>query len=111
MNDQTQTDSTVIQLELPNDSGVYYFEGGIKAGLEAMEQTLHFLENAGDMAGVAQMHSAQGSMSALLDIIRKAKVDMVTKRQQASKEDAAKAAPQRMPKVNRGANPLQPPQI
>lgn len=85
----------VIQLEIPGDASIFFFEGGIKTAVEEMERTRKFLENSNDANSVEKMNSALSSMQALLDITRQAKSDIIQRAQQTMMAQAmaqAKAA-------------------
>lgn len=85
-NAQQSTEMTpepkVIQIEVPGNSALWYFEGGVKTAIETMETTKHYLENSGDSAGVERMNEALSSMTALLDVTRQVKTDLMTEANQ-----------------------------
>lgn len=90
----TDPESKIIQIEVPGDMAIFYFEGGVKTALESMEQTRKFLENSNDQAGVSKLNVAVSSMGALLDVTREVKSAIISESQQIAMEHAIAQAKQ-----------------
>jgi hypothetical protein len=82
----------IIQIELPSNSALWYFEGGVRIALDAMERTKQFLEYSGDYAGVENMSEALSSMEALLDVTRQVKSAVMAESAQPQQPDEVSAA-------------------
>ena len=98
---------SIIELEIATDRSLYYLEAGAAEARERMEEHLRFLEKAGDITGALYLRSAIGTMGALLDAAREAKIDMINESLSPQPPEPPQS-PQ--PDSQSGTqNPLQPP--
>ena len=66
-----------IEIEVPNDSAIFFYKAGIKAGLEAMEQGKKLLLLAGDEGSAARVGNAISALTAFLDTVREVEADII----------------------------------
>ncbi len=71
-----------IEIEVPNDSSLFFYKAGIKAGLEAMEQNKRFIALAGDEVTATRIGHAIMAMTTLLETVKEVEVDLVQEYQE-----------------------------
>jgi hypothetical protein len=72
----------VIQIEVPGNGAIYYFEGGVRSAIEVMEANRRFMQNCGNEDAMSGLSEALTSMYALLDVTREVKTDIIKEYQQ-----------------------------
>jgi hypothetical protein len=72
----------IIQIEVPGNTAIFYFEGGVRTAIQEMEQARRLMENSNDTASVEKMNEALSSMLALLDVTRVVKNALINEAQQ-----------------------------
>ncbi len=76
----------LIEIEVPNDSAIFFYKAGIKAGLEAMEQGKKLFLLAGDEGSASRVGNAINALTAFLDTVREVEVGIIKEFQEFQKQ-------------------------
>ncbi len=68
----------IIDLEVPNDSAIFYYDAGIKIAIEEMEKLKHFLEKVGEVDSLNRMYKAILAMQSFSEAIQGVKTDILS---------------------------------
>jgi hypothetical protein len=85
-----------VEIEVPNDSAIFFYKAGLKAGIEAMEQNKKFLALAGDEGTSARIGSAITALTAFLDTVREVEADIIQEFQEFQRQSMQQNMPQGM---------------
>jgi len=66
-----------IEIEVPNDTAIFFYKAGIRIGLEEMERTKRLLVLAGDEGSASRVDNAINALTAFLDTIREVETDII----------------------------------
>jgi len=66
-----------IEIEVPNDTAIFFYKAGIKVGLEELERTKRLLILAGDEAAASKMGNAINALTTFLNTVREVEVDII----------------------------------
>lgn len=67
----------IIEIEVPNDSAIFYYEGAIKAGIENLVQGKHLMELSGCLDDANSVQDAIHGMSKLWEVIQEVRTDII----------------------------------
>jgi hypothetical protein len=71
------TEPLVIELEIPESSALYYLEGALRSGYVSMQAAETYLTQSNDLETTTRIHEAQRCMSALIDTVVQARIDLI----------------------------------
>lgn len=84
--DEFKPISRSVEIEVPNDSAIFFYKAGVKAGLEALEQGKKLFAMAGDDASASRIANAINALTAFLDVVREVEADIVKEFQEVHKQ-------------------------
>lgn len=79
----------IIEIEVPNTAAIFYYEGGLKAGLEALINTKHIQELSNMSDDAAIVRDAIHALSKFLEVIQQVKLDVIQEHQDIREAKAA----------------------
>jgi hypothetical protein len=66
-----------IEIEVPNDAAIIYYEAGIKTALEEMERIKAFLSRMNELDAISKMSGAIQAMQVFLETVQKTRFQII----------------------------------